>query len=141
MTPYNSDSHSRHPNVCNEQPFMLQTTCVLRMSLSSDTLHFLWSFCQGTPVRLACSRQSTQLAWLAGTGAAVEHRVVLPMCILQPYTVSAGADRWILSLARPPTLMASEALDPVERRLFLLADQPENRPIRRSQNMKGICKV
>ena len=25
--------------------------------------------CQGTQVRLACSRQSTQLAWLAGTGA------------------------------------------------------------------------
>ena len=25
--------------------------------------------CQGTPVRLACSRQFTQLAWLAGTGA------------------------------------------------------------------------
>ena len=43
MPLYNSNSHSRHPNVCNEQQFLSQTTCVLRMSLSSDTLHFLGS--------------------------------------------------------------------------------------------------
>ena len=33
----------------------------------------------------------------------------------------------------------SEALDLGGQRLFLLADQPENLPIRRRQNMKGIC--
>ena len=39
------------------------------------------------------------------------------------------------------TLNGLEALDPGKRRLLLLADQPENRALRRSQNMKGICKV
>ena len=27
MPLYNSDSHSRHPNVCNEQPFLSHTMC------------------------------------------------------------------------------------------------------------------
>ena len=48
---------------------------------------------------------------------------------------------WMVGVELQTLSTVSEALDPGERRLFFLADQPENRPIRRSQNMKGICKV
>ena len=124
MPLYNSDSHSRHPNVCNKQQFLSQTTCVLRMSLSSDTvpIHSTSSglSCQGTPVRLACSCQSTQLAWLAGTGAQGGATNTHTPAIHCQQALSVRS-----SLARLRTLStASEALDPGKRRLFLLADQP-----------------
>ena len=76
--------------------------------------------CQGSPVRLACSCKSTQLAWLADTGgqggASDTHTPGFS------HTLSAGAERLIRSGATADT--ASEALDPGERRLFLLADEP-----------------
>ena len=64
--------------------------------------------CQGAPLRLACSGQSTQLAWLAGTGISNKHTPAIPG--QQALSVRSST--------------ASEALDPGERRLFLLADQP-----------------
>ena len=102
-------------------------------------IHFTSSglSCRRTPVRLACSRQNTQLAWLAGTGAQDGASCMHTPAIHCQQELSVRS-----SAVAPPTLStASEALDPGEQRLFLLADQPENRPIRRSQNMKGICKV
>jgi len=36
MPLYKSDSHSRHPNDCNEQPFLLHTTCVLGKEQAVD---------------------------------------------------------------------------------------------------------
>ena len=38
---YNSDPHSRHPNVRNEQPFLLVTTCVCRLASVGEVRHRL----------------------------------------------------------------------------------------------------
>ena len=116
---YASVSHSRHPNVCNEQPFLSHTTCVLRMSLSSDTLHFFGSFLSGNPSSTCMFSPPIHSATLVGrywsTGWCFRYAY-------SSHTRSAGAERSILSGATADT--ASEALDPGERRLFLLADQP-----------------
>ena len=118
MPLYNSDSHSRHPNVCNEQQFLSQTTCALRMSLSSDTLHFLGTFLSGNPSS-SCMFSQIYSASLVGRYWSAGR------CFLYAYSshiLSAGAERSILSGATADT--ASEALGPGERRLFLLVDQP-----------------
>ena len=51
--PHCSDSYSRHPKVCNTQPFLSGTTShcttVCRLSFSSDTLHFVVSCLSGNP--------------------------------------------------------------------------------------------
>ena len=50
MTPlYNSDSHSRHPNVCRAQQSLPHTTWVWRMLFSSATLHLVASSLSGKP--------------------------------------------------------------------------------------------
>ena len=96
----NSDSHSRHQNVCNEQPFLSQTTCVLRMSLSSDTLHFLGSFLSGNPSS-SCMFSPIHSASLVGrywsTGWCFRYAY-------SSHTLSAGAGRSILSGATAYTL-------------------------------------
>ena len=125
---YNSDCDLRHLDVCNEQPFQSQNTCVLRMSLSSDTLHFFWSFLSRNPSS-ACMFSPIHSARLVGSQWQVlEHRVpvVLPIRLLQRRPAIHGQQalsrRLILSGATADT--ASEALHPGKWRLFRLANQP-----------------
>ena len=74
-----------------------------------------------TPSCLACSRQSTQLAWLAGTGAqGVAYDTHTPAIHGQ----QALSVRSSLAVTGTTADTASEAPDPGELRLFLLADQP-----------------
>jgi hypothetical protein len=114
---YNSDSHSTHPNVRNEQLFLSRTKCLRRISFSSDTLHLFGSRLSGKPSS-SCMFSPIHSANLVGkncntgwllryaysshtlSGACSRHTLALPKSDAAPATLN-GFKRSISRFTAP----------------------------------------
>ena len=86
MPRYNSDSHSRHQNVCNRQLFLSLTTCVCTVLQDVVELEYTPLNCVSLVrepqfVLHVLANPLSELDWQV-----LEHRVLV-IRILQPYTV------------------------------------------------------
>ena len=84
------DSQYRHPKVCNAQPFLSGTTCLCRMSFSSDILHLAGSCLSGNP-SLSCIFSPIHSESLVGRECQIlQHRAVFfhTQAILGPALLS-----------------------------------------------------
>ena len=94
------DSHSRHPKVCNTQPFLSGTTCLCRMSFSSDTLDLAWSCLSGNPSS-SCIFSLIHSASLVGSYCSTGWRL---RYAYSSHTRSSAPERSIASVTTAETL-------------------------------------